>query len=214
MYAARSGCKLEEGERWLLWSTCMLPFGYAFLQSAHSGLGWFLPPSFFMEHTGLLELRWQLVDVLEPIVFAVPLVLLVRFYRRTGSGLPLICSLLIVTNGIWWVVLTYVNAFVWATVFHAVQYLAIVIIFHLRDHPPRGAGRAAWVPPALKFYGLSVLLAYALFEVWPYVYMLVGFTFAESALLCIAVINIHHFIVDRGIWQVRGDPGNRRVVES
>ena len=57
-------------------------------------------------------------------------------------------------------------------------------------------------------------MGYALFEIWPYVYVLAGFGFAESALMCAAVINLHHFIVDRGIWQTRRDPRNQRSVQS
>ncbi|MFP6629603.1 MAG: hypothetical protein VCC67_11280, partial [Myxococcota bacterium] len=175
--------------------------------------GWLLPPSFWMEQPDWLALRWQVVSVLRPVVFAAPILPLIAFYRRTGRALPLICPLLVFTNAIWWVTLNYVGAFVWATLFHGLQYLAIVLIFHLRDHPPRNEGRAAWVLPALKFYGLSLALGYTLFEVWPFVYVLAGFEFAESVLMCIAVINIHHFIVDRGIWRIRRDPRNRRAAE-
>ena len=214
MYAARSQRGLDSSERWILWAVCLLPFLYAFVQAPGSGLGWILPPSFWLEHPAWLELRWQLGELLIPVVFVAPFVLLFRFHRRTGSGLPAICWLLILTNGIWWVTLTYVQAFVWATIFHGVQYLAIVIIFHLRDHPPRRVGRAAWLAPALKFYGACLLLGYALFEIWPYVYVLAGFGFAESALMCAAVINLHHFIVDRGIWQIRSDARNQRSVQS
>ena len=31
-------------------------------------------------------------------------------------------------------------------------------------------------------------------------------------LLVVAAINIHHFVVDRGIWRLRGDARNRVVV--
>ncbi len=178
------------------------------------GLGWFVPPSVYIEFPQLLAIRADLVSVIGILVFAVPALLLVRVYRSSGSGLPLISALLILTNGMWWVTLTYMGAFVWATIFHGVQYLAIVIIFHLRDHPPQRSGPTAWVRPALKFYGLSLAGGYALFEIWPYAYTMMGFTFSESVLLTVSVINIHHFIVDRGIWRMRGDATNRKAASA
>jgi hypothetical protein len=214
MYAVRSGCTLTSGQRKLMWWTCMLPFLYAFVQNSHAGLGWFLPPALFVDHPMLLEARDQALAVLRVLVFATPVALLVAVHRRSSVGLPFISFLLMFTNGIWWAAFDYLGAIVWATIFHGVQYLAIVIIFHLRDHPPHRTGRAAWLLPSLKFYAICLLLAYALFEVWPYFYTLAGFSFAESVLLCVAVINIHHFIVDGGIWRVRRDPGNRRLVEQ
>ena len=42
--------------------------------------------------------------------------------------------------------------------------------------------------------------------------MLAGFGLGESMLLVVAVINIHHFIVDRYIWQLRKDPNYKIVV--
>jgi len=67
---------------------------------------------------------------------------------------------------------------------------------------------------AVWFYGASVALGYALFYCWPYAYVLAGFGAAESMLLVAAVINIHHFIVDRYIWRLGGDRKNYRHVAS
>jgi hypothetical protein len=39
-----------------------------------------------------------------------------------------------------------------------------------------------------------------------------GFGPAESVLLVVAVINIHHFIVDAYIWKLRPGDSNRQVV--
>jgi hypothetical protein len=47
----------------------------------------------------------------------------------------------------------------------------------------------------------SFALGYALFYCWPYAFRMVGFGQAESMLLVIATINVHHFIVDRYIWR-------------
>ncbi len=212
MYAVRSGCRLGGGERSLLWWTCMAPFAHAFVTADGNGLGWFVPPDLWVAYPLLIELRGWTGQALELAVFALPALLFWRVRSASPVGLPWISSLIIVTNGVWWIVFSYVDAFVWATVFHGVQYLAIVIIFHLRDHPPTGSGALAWIRPALSFYAMSLVLAYALFELWPYAYTFFGFSFAESALVCIAWINIHHFIVDRGIWRVRKDPNLRHVV--
>lgn len=212
MYAARSGMPFDSGARKLLWLTCMLPFATTFVGANDVGLGWFLPPSFFLAHPELLPLRSHLVDAMNVLVFAAPVALLGQVYLRAGRGIPPICLFLILSNGAWWILFPYVSAFVWATVSHGLQYLAIVIIFHVRDHPDRSGRWPAWVRPTAQFYVMSLALGYALFELWPYFWTSLGFSFAESALLCVAVINIHHFIVDRGIWQIRKDAANRRAM--
>jgi hypothetical protein len=37
---------------------------------------------------------------------------------------------------------------------------------------------------------------------------------ADAAQLTVAVINIHHFIVDAYIWRLRKDPNYRTVVDA
>ena len=93
------------------------------------------------------------------------------------------------------------HAFVWATVFHAIQYLAIVLIFHLRDHPTERSGRGRLLEAA-RFYAMCLALGYTLFHLLPNAYRLGGFQLSESILLCIVAINLHHFIVDAFIWKV------------
>ncbi len=63
------------------------------------------------------------------------------------------------------------------------------------------------------FYFYSVLLGYALFRCLPFAYEAIGFGYAESSLLIVAAINIHHFIVDAFIWKVR-KPATRRVAAT
>jgi hypothetical protein len=136
-----------------------------------------------------------------------------RVHRRSEVGFPLISLLVIASNGVWWIVLTYLDAFLWATVFHGLQYLAIVTIFHVRDHAggPRGRG---WLGLTLRFYLACLVLGYALFNVWPYAYAMAGFELSQSVLLVAAAINVHHFVVDRYIWRLRRDPNYRIVVGS
>ena len=212
IYCLRSQRRLGEPEQRLLWWTCMLPFAYALVRMPNAGIGWFLPPWFFARYPSLADARFLTEQVVGLATFAAPVVLAWRVWQTPARGLPLIGWLLVLTNGIWWVVFTYLSAFAWATVFHGVQYLAIVAIFHLRDHPPATPGRLAWLWPTVKFYATCLALGWLLFEVWPYAYVLAGFTLAESMLLCVAAINIHHFIVDRGIWRIRRDPNYRIVV--
>jgi hypothetical protein len=211
MYAMRSGRRLADDEQRLLWWACMLPFVFAFLAGVESGLGWVLPSALHGADGAFHAARLALQRVVGVLALAAPIALAWRVHRLNGVGLPVISILLLVTNGIWWVCFPLVDAFVWATVFHGVQYLAIVTIFHLRDHQP-GPGRGGRVAQVLWFYALCLGLGYVLFEVWPYAYVLAGFTLAESMLLCSAVINIHHFIVDRGIWRLRRDRNYRIVV--
>ena len=214
MYTARGGVMLTPGERRLLHLTCMLPFAHSFVYASGAGLGWLLPPSFYVAPPALLPVREALIWATGVATFAVPVALLALLRRRKERALPHIVPCLLVSNGVWWVVLPYQQAFFWATIFHGLQYLAIVIVFHLKDHPPTGSGAYAWVKPSLKFYGACLALAYLLFEVWPYFFTWLGFSFSESVLVCVAVINLHHFIVDRGIWQIRKDPGNQQAVAT
>ena len=145
------------------------------------------------------------------LVFVVP-----ACWRRgcigTPVGLPLISWLIMVTNGIWWIAFRFLDAFAWATVFHGLQYLAIVMIFHVRDEMARPDHRRGPLAYALQFYAASLALGYLLFYVWPFAFLAAGFPLSESLLLCAAVINIHHFIVDRYIWRLRKDPNYRVVV--
>ena len=124
----------------------------------------------------------------------------------------------IVANAFWWTTLRYMDAFVWATIFHGLQYLAIVIIFHVRerreqDPAARPAVRGRWVRPAAEFYAVSVVAGYLLFQAWPHASVLASLRFSQSFLVIVAIINIHHFIVDAYIWRLRRDP-NYAVVTS
>jgi len=209
MYAMRSGCPLEPPEKRLLRLSCLTPFVFAFFNGRGAGLDWFLPQ-------GVQDLPWVylsrgvVVQVLQVAIFLLPIVLLV-LVRRRGRSLPLISLLIMVSNGIWWTTLVYIDAFIWATVFHGLQYLAIVTIFHVKDRQrAAGAGRG-WLRPTATFYAACVALGYCLFQLWPHSFALLGFGWSESVLLVVAAINIHHFIVDAYIWRLRKE-GNYSLV--
>lgn len=211
MYCYRSGCRLGDGEKTALWWVAMLPFGRAFLGGTNSGLGWFVPRDTIMAVPVLPAVFAIVTQALAVLTFVLPIALVLHRIVRRQHPLPAIVPCLLVANGVWWVVLDYVDAFVWATIFHGIQYLAIAAIFHVKDRtsePGNGHGaayHAAW------FYGASLALGYALFYCWPYAYVLAGFGQAESMLLVIAVINIHHFIVDRYIWRLGRDRNYRHL---
>jgi hypothetical protein len=212
MYCYRSECQLSLWEKRLLWLVCMLPFFRSFLGAADSGLRWFVSPDFILQHRSLVWLLDTVTKSLLLLTFAIPVGYFLRLQANKTSPMPLISLVIVLTNGVWWIALDYLDAFVWATVFHGVQYLAIVIIFHVKDQLRRPDNRRGPLYHACWFYGVSLLLGYGLFYCWPQFYVLLGFGLAESMLLVIAVINIHHFIVDAYIWRLRKDKNFETVV--
>jgi hypothetical protein len=148
--------------------------------------------------SGLWLAAWALL----PLVFA---------YTWKRGAMPVISFLIVFSNGIWLLTLAYMDAFVWATIFHSLQYLAIVTIFHVKDRTQRPGARHGWAWHAAGFYAMCLPLGYLLFHAWPNAYLWAGYGFAESLLLTTAVINIHHFVVDAYIWRLRR-ANNQRIV--
>ena len=213
---------VAEGRRLLLRWACLMPFFSAFLSEAPlgHGLGWFVPTAAISASPFLFGLySWSTLGF-RVLTFALPVVLFAWLAHRSRSstdaagrpGLPLISLLLVVSNGIWWVIFSYMNAFVWATVFHGLQYLAILSIFHVRDQMPRPGNRRGPLYHVLTLYAMCVGLGYLLFQCWPRAYMLMGFGRVEAGFMVIAVINIHHFIVDAYIWRIRRDRNYETVM--
>ena len=210
MYCYRSGRQLSVADKRLLRAVCMLPFLYAFTVSDRSGLRWFVEPSTFAELPWLGEATQAVAQVLRVLAIAAPIALVAWRSLRGRPALPLIVPLLCVTNGIWWVVFPYLDAFIWATVFHSVQYLVIVCIFHVRDHPTRPDSQRGKLFEAARFYAMCLGLGYGLFHLLPYAYVLAGFRLSESMFMVLVAINLHHFIVDAFIWKV-SKGGNYRI---
>ena len=86
MYCYRSGCKLGETERRLLWWTCMLPFLHAFVTGNASGLGWFVPESVFTQLPALDAARGALTVGLKVLTFGLPVVLVWRVQRSSDPS--------------------------------------------------------------------------------------------------------------------------------
>jgi tetratricopeptide (TPR) repeat protein len=84
---------------------------------------------------------------------------------------------------------------------HCAQYLWITSYYARRE-----SGPAAWRP--WRYAGVLVLGGIALFSAGPWLASTgLGHEFRDSVLIFVAVINLHHFIVDGAIWKLR----DRRV---
>jgi len=213
MYSYRSGCSLGATDKKLLWWVAMLPFFYNFLTAPGVGLRWLLPDAVVstpLVGGALVVVHYALIVL----AFTTPFLLFVKIWRGPSGPMPLIGLLTVVTNGVWFFVLAPLEAFFYATIFHGVQYLAVVAVFHLKDQTARPDNRHGRLYHVLWFYGACLLLGYALFYALPLAYVFAGFGKVESVLLVVAAINIHHFIVDGYIWRLKKGDSNYRVVES
>jgi hypothetical protein len=211
MYCYRSGWEPAVREKRWLRLACVLPFAHAFLNGRGVGIEWFVPEWILDVRAVTLGRGW-LVLASGILSFLVPLALFLR-NQRAPARMPIISLLVMLANGAWWTTLAYLDAFVWATVFHGLQYLAIVTIFQVKEDVRRPASAWPWWAYALRFYLACLVLGYLLFQAWPHAFVLAGFGYAQSLLLVVAVVNIHHFIVDAFIWRLRKDP-NYSVVKA
>jgi hypothetical protein len=213
-YSYRAGCLIAPRDKRLLRLACLLPFFYAFLSHADWGVGveWLLPDA-WLRLSAVAAARDGLLAGLAVGIFAAPLALSAWVWRAPSGPLPLIVPLLLVSNGVWWVLLLSWQAFYLAAIFHAVQYLAIVMIFHVRDQTALPGNRRGPLYHALWFYASSLVLGYGLFHCLPAGFVAAGFGWVESSILVAAAINVHHFVVDAYIWHFRPGEGNRRIVD-
>jgi hypothetical protein len=162
----------------------------------------------------LESLRWSASLLLSAAALATPIAVIVLLRVRHAVSLPLISVMIVMTNAIWWTFFNYINAMWWAAIFHGVQYLAIVTIFHVKERVRAEGNRYGALVHSVVFYGACVVVAYVLFVLWPDTYVGAGFDPALTPQLTVAVINLHHFIVDAYIWRLRKDPNYRTVVDA
>lgn len=212
MYAYRSGCVLGRGEKRVVRAACLMPFFAVLVGGRETLLDWLLHGT-AVASPGLDLARLQAAEVFGWLTLVLLAGLCVWLARSGRATLPLISLCVVVSNGVWLVTLNRMSAFVFATIFHGLQYLAIVTIFHVKDQLRRPGNSRGWAYHAGAFYLACLVLGYLLFHVWPYAYVLHGFGLAESALLVTATINIHHFIVDAYIWKLRQDSNYRIVTD-
>jgi hypothetical protein len=213
MYGYRAGVTLDDAAKRLVWIACLIPFVWTLLQTqggVADVLRWWK-----LSSTGPVEYaRTGTAAALAALTLAAPIVLMLWLRYRHAVALPLISVVTIASNAVWWTLFNFFDAFLWAAVFHGLQYLAIVTIFHVKDRmrDPANHGGAGW--HAATFYVMCLVLGYVLFNVWPFAYSWGGYSLQKAALLTTAAINIHHFVVDAYIWRLRKDPNYANVVEA
>jgi hypothetical protein len=213
MYSYRSGCALEAGEKRALRLACLAPFFAVLAAGRGVGLDW-LSSGGLLAGPSADSARLWLVTLFGWVTVGVPLGVFLRLLWARRTTLPLISLCVVVSNGVWLIALNRLDAFAYATIFHGLQYLAIVSIFHVKDRLREPGNRRGWAWHTAGFYLACLGLGYLLFQVWPFAYVLLGFGLAESALLVTAIINLHHFIVDAYIWKLRQDANYRIVTDA
>ena len=215
LYCYRSGCAISVRHKRILWWAAMMPFLHNMLAGeSGTGLALVLPHSWVADGTTLATVT----DALQHLTLGLSVGLLLWFIVAVRSDkqrfAPLITPLAIVTNGIWWLVLPTLDAFIWATIFHGIQYLAIVVIFHVKDQMQLPRNRHSRAYHVAWFYLVSLGIAYCLFSCLPSFYIFAGFGEVESMLLVVVAINLHHFIVDAYIWRFGNKDRNRRIAQE
>lgn len=207
MYCYRTGVKLDNVEKRMFWGICMLPFVRAILLDNEGGLGW------FKSIVALPELPYirETAAVLTVLIFSLPVIVFFRL-RDKGKTLPAISWLLLAMNGLWWVTLSFGDAWFWASIFHSLQYIVIVVIFHVNDKMKQPENTKGAFYHTFMFYLISMLVGIVLFKAWPYLYIPFGFDIAAAVLMTTATINLHHFIVDGYIW--RSAKKKKKIVEA
>jgi len=213
MYGYRAGTPLGREEKRAIRLACLLPFVWTLLQP-QGGLASVLRFWTVTAPAPLDDIRGMVSHVLVSITLFAPFALALWLRVRRGVMLPLISVLVIGSNAVWWTFFNILDAFMWVSVFHGLQYLGIVTIFHVKDRMRTVGNRHGRAWHVATFYGACVVLGYVLFEVWPSAYAWAGYDLTRSALLVTAAINLHHFIVDAYIWRLRRDPNYANVVDA
>ncbi|HIF94066.1 MAG TPA: hypothetical protein EYQ60_13260 [Myxococcales bacterium] len=213
MYCYRSGCLLNAANKRLLWWVAMLPFIHNFTLFPAGGLHW-LDFGGWLKSPDAIAVLNEFRFYMPRFAFAAVPLLFLRIWRSESRPMPLIGALMLFTNGIWWFILPPMKAFIWATIFHGIQYLAIVIIFHVKDQLARPENRHGVAYHVIWFYGASVALGFVLFDWFPRAYIYAGVAAGTSVMMTVAAINLHHFIVDSFIWRLKKSDNNRGIVDS
>jgi hypothetical protein len=177
------------------------------------GLQWIFPVTWLRETPWVRTAVWWSIRVLQVASLVLPLLLFARLFAQRRA-MPLLSLLTLYSNAVWFVFLQGMEAFVLATIAHSIQYLGIILVFHVRDRMGEPGNTHGWLWHAGAFYGMSGLLGYALFGALPVGLAASGFGLVESSLLTVAAINIHHFVVDAYIWRFSGGDRNRKIAEA
>jgi hypothetical protein len=208
MFARRTGVKPTRAERNALFVSFAASYGLVFL-TMHSGLS--TDP--YVRSLGIAVSLAEVVRGLLAVVFGLtgPWVLY-RLARRGGWRLILAPATLLATQFLWFV-LPFVLQLAYnieipqtrystgiLAVMHSAQYLWITSYYARREAV--GAGLVRWRP---VFYFASLILGgIALFLPGPWLISYVfHYDFTSSMLIFIAMVNIHHFVLDGAIWKLR-----------
>jgi len=132
MYCYRSGCQLSVSNKRLLWWVAMLPFLNNFVLVPTAGIHW-MDVAGWLDHPNVISFLNEFRVIMPYVAFAAIPFLFWRIFRSEARPMPLISALMLFTNGVWWFTMSPQQAFIWATIFHGIQYLAIVLIFHVKE---------------------------------------------------------------------------------
>ena len=205
LYAGRAGFQLTAGERRLLWWSAFLPFLSAFFLRAYRGigLGLFLPPGWLAQVPPLQHGVILVGACLGALAFVVPLVFWRKVWRwRAGARPPPMILVLLLSNALWWTYFSFTQSLTVVTVFHALQYLTVVLSTHVAEQSALDGAigrRRVW--HAVAFYAMSFPLGWFLFVGWPWLYDWAGYDATASASIVISVVNLHHFAIDAFLWR-------------
>jgi hypothetical protein len=209
MCSMRSGAKLEPRDKTQMWLVCLLPFLFAVLTSPDGGLSWFVSRQWLATVPALMFLYRGTVAIVTAATFLLPVSLFWQSRRLRGKNVPLLALVLQLTNAMWWLGTTYMNAWFWTAMLHSIQYLVIVVERHVSEQMARTDRHGPLHRPivyAAGFYGVSFVLAIVLFFLMPLIYVPFGFAATQSFTMMTWVINLHHFIVDGFIWRTKPAP--------
>lgn len=216
IYLYRSGWALTPLQKRLLWLACMCTFFKTFISqtSLRSGIWWLLPPSILESSPDALLAMNVCSSILDVAALTAPLILFGWLSFVGRARIPVISLLVVLANAAWFSLFPLMDAVTAVTIFHGIQYIAIVTVFHVRDQMRTPNNRFGARTHALLFYSCCLVLGYALFRLWPEAYASLGMGDVQSAFVVVAIINLHHFIVDAFIWKLRSDPNYQTVSEA
>jgi hypothetical protein len=207
MYSHRASCALGLRERRMVRLACLLPFVVS-IAAPRAATWLFFGPRVYAAQ---IPVTTALSPFLRTAALAMPLLVFGYLRFRAKVRVPFIAFLLVASNAVWWSVFDPMHAFIWATIAHSLQYLAIVLFFHVRERVARAENKLPGIIHIALFYGGCLMLAIVLFEIWPLLYDRQGFHPRMAGAVVFASVNIHHFVVDAFIWKIRKD-SNSKVV--
>lgn len=103
----------------------------------------------------------------------------------------------------------YARGFLAITIFHAVQYIAVVFLLEEKqESSPRFATKRFLdlAPHGLTFLAFGTLLFFIGAAVQDYVFTLPNILYAKFSAVCLSTISAHHYLVDTVMWGRKTGP--------